>query len=245
MPSVTGTATHDEAAAVAVGSAAWWHAWQERLTRRRPRADGLTVERIVEAAVSLVDAEGLDALTVRRLAEHFTTGSASLYRHFASREELLELLVDHVIGDVRLPPGGLGARQRVEWLSGELRRVLMEHANLVPVLATSPLLGPNAVRGAENGLAALLDAGYEAEAAVLAYRALIDYVLGTVFFDTSRAGRGDEADDRRGLVASLRDDAFPTLRAHEAVIATVSSDAVFRFGLRAFLDGMQQRFLSR
>jgi TetR/AcrR family tetracycline transcriptional repressor len=229
----------DDAEPGAVGSAAWWHLWQRRQARRRPRADGLTVERIVAAALTIVDTEGLDALTVRRIADEFGTGSATLYRHYTSREELLELLVDHVLGDVRLPPPGLGWRVKVELLSGELRRVLMEHANLVPALATSPLLGPNAMRGADNGLALLLEAGYAPELAVLAYRALLDYVLGTVFFDTSRVGRGGPTDRD-----NLDDEAAPTLRAHKEAITATSSEVVFQFGLQALLDGIEQRFPS-
>jgi AcrR family transcriptional regulator len=202
-----------DAEVAAVGSAGWWRQWHERQARRRPRADGHSVERIVAVALGIVDAEGLDALTVRRIADQLGTGSATLYRHLTSREELLELLVDHVLGDVRRPAARLAWRAKVEHLSAELRRVLMEHANLVPALATSPLLGPNAMRGADLGLASLLEGGYPPDVAVLAYRALLDYVLGTVFFDTSRFGR--EAS---------------------------SSDEVFRFGLQALLDGIERRF---
>jgi AcrR family transcriptional regulator len=227
------------------GSAGWWVDWRQRLDRRRPRADGLTIERIVAAAVAIVDADGLDALTVRRIADHFGTGSATLYRHFASREELLELLVDHVIGEVRLPPGGLDGRQKLEWLSGELRRVLMAHANLVPVLATSPLLGPNATRGVESGLAGLAEAGYPAPTAALAYRALLDFVLGTVFFDTSRAACPGPAGNHAAVLAALPDGVFPTLRAHEAALSSVPSDEVFAFGLQALLEGMEHRHLRR
>jgi TetR/AcrR family tetracycline transcriptional repressor len=226
----------DGSEAGTVGSALWWRQWQQRQARRRPRTDGLTVERIVAVALAIVDAEGLDALTVRRIADHFGTGSATLYRHFTSREELLELLVDHVLGDVRQPAPELAWRSKVELLSGELRRVLMEHANLVPALATSPLLGPNAMRGADSGLANLLEGGYVPEVAVLAYRALLDYVLGTVFFDTSRFGRHSPRDR-----TSLDGGAIPTLRAHEEAIEAASSEAVFQFGLRALLDGIDSR----
>jgi AcrR family transcriptional regulator len=55
------------------------------LERRRPRVDGLTIERVVDEALALVDSEGLDALTVRGLAARFDTSSATLYRHVASR----------------------------------------------------------------------------------------------------------------------------------------------------------------
>ena len=85
------------------GSQAWWEAHEERLGRRRPRQDGLTVERILAEALDLVDREGLDALTVRALAARFDTSSATLYRHVDSRDELLVLLVDHVLGEIKLP----------------------------------------------------------------------------------------------------------------------------------------------
>ncbi len=175
--------------AVVPGSAVWWVNRQALQARRRPRAAGLTIERIITTALAIVDTEGLEALTVRRLADELATGSASLYRHVASRDELLVLLVDHVLGEVRLPPTHLPGREKVERLAAELRRVLTDHADLLPALTASPLLGPNAMGGVEAGLTYLLEAGFEPGVAVPAHLALIDFVLGTVFFDTSQAGR--------------------------------------------------------
>jgi len=233
----------DVATAEIPGSARWWMDRERRLARRRPRADGLSIERIITTAVALVDREGLEALTVRRLADDLETGSASLYRHFASRDELLVLMVDHVLGEIVFPPPDSPGRNKVEVLSGELRRVLMDHAKLLPALTASPLLGPNAMRGAENGLANLLDAGFVPEAAVPAYLALIDYVLGTVYFDTSSAGRAPSGErNSADLIAALPAEAFPTLRAHEAAFALPTVDEVFGFGLTTFLDGLEHRF---
>ena len=196
-------------------------------------------------ALGLVDDEGLEALTVRRLAAAVGTASASLYRHVASREELLVLLVDHVLGGVRLPPQGRSGRAKVVWLTGELRRVLMGHPNLVPALGVSPLLGPNAMRGTEHGLAGLLEAGYGAETAVAAYFALIDYVLGTVFFDTSSSGRRAGGQDAvHEWIQALEGERLPTLWALRDTFARPSEDEIFSFGLRAFLDGLDQRFLA-
>lgn len=233
MPAMGAMAAVDPAVP---GSAPWWRDREERRARRRPRADGLSVERIVDAALALVDAEGLDALTVRRLADDLGTGSASLYRHVASRDELLVLLVDHVLGEVDLPAADLADRAQVEHLAGELRRVLMAHANLVPALTAAPLLGPNALRGSELALAGLLRAGFAPSTAVPAYLALVDFVLGTVFFDTSSAGRDLTQATDDGRVAALP---------HEVVGAGLvlpSTDDVFRFGLTTFLDGLEHRF---
>jgi AcrR family transcriptional regulator len=198
------------------------------------------VERIVEAAIALVDADGLASLTVRRLADDLDTGSASLYRHVASREELLVLMVDHVLGGIRFPDPDLDGRTKVEELATELRRVLMSHAALLPALTAAPLLGPNAMRGAEQGLAHLLEAGFEPKAAVPAYLALIDFVLGSVYFDTSSAGRS-LADERHEDLAALPG-AYPTLRDNEAELAGAVVDEVFSFGITTFLDGLERRF---
>jgi AcrR family transcriptional regulator len=228
-----------------IGSADWWRDQRDRQRRRRPRADGLTLERITEVALQVVDQDGLDALTVRRLADELGTGSASLYRHIASREELLVLLVDHVLGEIRLRPGEDHGRPMVVWLAAELRRVLMAHSNLLPALAASPLLGPNALLGAEAGLMHLLEAGFEPAVAVPAYLALIDYVLGTVYFDTSRAGRGPEPGCNPGpveLFEALPAEGFPTLRSNEAEMMGAQVDEVFHFGLTTFLDGLEHRF---
>lgn len=208
-----------------LGTSRWWAEREHRLLRRRPRSDGLTIERIVATALALIDSEGLDTLTVRRLAEELSTGSASLYRHVSSRDELLVLVVDHVLGEIELPSVGLTGRAKVEWLSTELRRVLIAHPMLLPALAASPLVGPNALRGARNGLGNLIEAGYAPETAVPAYLAMIDYVLGTVYFDTSRAGQDSTM-----------------LPLHGEGFVRPSAAQVFQFGLRTFLDGLAVRF---
>jgi AcrR family transcriptional regulator len=203
--------------APAPGSLAWWAGREARLERRRPRADGLTVERIVEEAIALVDAEGLEALTVRGLSGRFGTGSATLYRHVASRDELLVLIVDHVLGEVDVPSPELAPRAQVEALATGLRTVLLRHPNLVPALPAAPLQGPNAVRGSDLGLTALVSMGFSPDAAFTAYLVLLDYVLGSVFFDSVRLAEGQE------------------------VVMPLHSDEAFASGLAAFLDGLLAR----
>lgn len=197
-----------------LGSLEWWDEHERRLQRRRPRADGLTVERVIEAAVRIVDDDGLDALTMRRLADELSTASASLYRHVTGRDELLTIVVDHVIGAVPFPPDHLDGRAKVEHLAFGLRTVLLAHPNLLAALVGGPLLGPNARRGTDHAVACLVEAGHDPSEAVPAYLALVDYVLGSVYFGSARA-------------RPRRDD--PT------------ADDVFGFGLRAILDGLERR----
>ena len=213
------------------GTSAWWAAHAERLERRRPRVDGLTIERIVDEALALVDGEGLDALTVRGLAARFDTSSATLYRHVASRDEILILLIDQVLGEIQMPDPSLDGRTKCVELSSEFRRVLLAHPNVIDALRAAPLMGPNAVRAAEAGLSNLMVYGYPADLAVPAYLAMIDYVLGSVFFQSAR---GNPEPD------GPAPDAAATLDANWTELVDAESEKVFAFGLETFLTGLDQ-----
>ena len=168
------------------------------------------------AALDLLDREGLDALTMRRLADELSTTHTSLYRHVASRHELLVELVDHVLGGMRPPPGDDGESKRdsggdwraqAEWSAREFRRVLLEHPALVPLLTAGQLLGPNAMRGRDRGVRSLLAAGAGGELAVHAYLLVAHYVIGTALLDTGGAARtepGAHGHDPAVQGASLR-----------------------------------------
>jgi len=211
------------------GTSGWWAAHAERLERRRPRVDGLTIERVVDEALALVDSEGLEALTVRALAARFDTSSATLYRHVASRDELLILLIDQVLGEIEMPDPALDGRTKAVELSLEFRRVLLAHPNVVDALRAAPLMGPNAVRAAEAGLANLLEAGYPADLAVPAYLAMIDYVLGSVFFQSARGNPEPDGPAPDGAGA---------LDANWTELVDAESEKVFAFGLETFLTGL-------
>lgn len=193
-------------------------------------------------AAAIIDEDGLEALTVRRLAARFETSSATLYRHVASVEELRVLVVDHVLGEIVLPESWREPRSKVVALSGELRRVLREHEQVVPALRAAPLLGPNAMRAAESGLDNLLAMGLSPDVAVPGFLAMIDFVLGSVFFDTS-TGAARLADAHRecgaGALGVASSGGSPLFE-HARELEAASSDAVFFFGVERFLDGLDR-----
>ncbi len=134
----------------------------------RPRNPLLSRERIVGAALALVDAEGLVALSTRRLAAELGVSGPSLYNHFATKDALLDAVVDHVVGEVDLSMWELPrARQApVDWALALLawarsyRAALVAHPNLVPVLAQGPGRRANALRLADAVFGGLVDAGW-------------------------------------------------------------------------------------
>ena len=132
----------------------------------RPRNPLLSRERIVGAAVALVDADGLPALSTRRLAAELGVSGPSLYNHFATKDALLDAVVDHVLGEVDLSMWGPPEDASGDWSSSlrdwarSYRAALVAHPNLVPVLAQGPGRRANALRLADAVFGGLVDAGW-------------------------------------------------------------------------------------
>ena len=221
------------------GSPEWWLRREADATRRRPRADGLSVHQITAAAVELVDNHGAEALTMRRLAEHLGTAPSSLYRHVASREEVLALIVDAVLGGLVTTEAPAGDWQATLRSSAQcFRRRLLAHRNVVPLIAEAQMLGPNAMQQRESALRALIDAGFDPVIAVRSHLAIVHFTVANVQLSLREAASLRE---RRGplrqLFANQDPDALPTVVRYADALAEHNSDAEFDFGLDALLDG--------
>lgn len=231
----------------APGTAAWWAARSATSDRpRRPRADGLTLDRILDTALAIVDDEGLDALTMRKLAGRLGAGHASLYRHVASHHEVVVLLVDRVLGSLSLTSAGGaagpdGVRARSEAALRRYRRLLLDHPSLTPAFLAGQLLGPNAMARREEALAMLVDAGVPGPLAVQAYLTLTHFVIASAVFESSGAGR--TADERAAMTAyfaTLPADAYPTVTALAAELDDVDPQTEFDLGLTALLTHIER-----
>lgn len=194
---------------------------------------GLDQDRIVEAALELLDRDGLVGVTTRRLAERLGVRSPSLYWHIRDREQLLGLLSDRIVADARWPEPSSGWRATAEGLMREYLRCLLAHRDAARVVAGRPPMGPNRLRGAEMLLRALLSAGLGEREAIDAGLVLTTYVVGFALeqqaAELSAAGNMQTDPDR-----------YPTLaRLSKAVPA--AGWARFEEGLRLILDGVQSR----
>ena len=234
----------DPAPAPRPGTAAWWVQRRAAADRpRRHRVDGLTLDRILDAALELVDDDGLDGLTMRRLATRLDCGHASLYRHVASHDEVLVLLLDRVLGAPILAPSDRGSpRDRAEAALRRYRSLLLEHPALTPAFIEGQLLGPNALARREEALALVLEAGVPPALAVRAYLTLTHFVISSAVFEASGAGR--TAQDRREMeqyFTALPDDEHPVLRSVSVELNAVDGDEEFELGLQALLDHLEAR----
>ncbi|MFS8101145.1 TetR/AcrR family transcriptional regulator [Lentzea alba] len=184
-------------------------------TRQRPRA-GLSQDRIVTAAVALLDADGLEALSMRTLAARMDTKATSLYRHVANKDELIELVVDEVYGEMEVPQQGPW-RSSVADAARSLRAMVLRHPWVASVLGQVGLaeLGPNLSDRSARLLTLFTDGGFPGEEADLAMKTVLGYVVGMTVSEAAyvqmlaRSGQSEDELTVRGVSSkALRDKTF-------------------------------------
>lgn len=209
----------------------------------------LTRERVLSAALALVDREGLDALSMRRLAADLDVEAMALYRYAPGKEALLAGLVERIFGELheRLDAGDAlpELREELHRLGEAAYHVAASHPHVMPLLVTQLITVPTTQRSApelrmpERVFAALQAAGVDDRTAVATYRAFSVWVLGSAIVD--RRVSVDTADEpepafRLGLHRLHRD--YPRLRALAPIIAESDGSDDFRAGLEALFDSL-------
>ncbi|MDR2985942.1 MAG: TetR/AcrR family transcriptional regulator, partial [Nocardiopsaceae bacterium] len=154
-----------------------WQRLPDRKTRRR--REPISRDAIVAAAVRLLDREGLAALSMRRLAEELGTGAASLYWHVGSKDGLLDLVLDQLIGEQHVPePDSEHWKDQLKDVARTQRRISLRHPYIVRISIGRIPMGPNALRYSERVLGILRAGGLPPRLAVHGYLLLIATVNG-------------------------------------------------------------------
>ena len=155
--------------------------------RPRPRPAGLSREAIVAAAIEIADAEGLEAVSIRRIATKLEARPMSLYSHIEHKDELVDLMIDEVIGEALLPgevPDDW--REALRQIAQATRDAARAHPWMIVSAFRRPRLGPNALRHIDQSLAAVaaLALPFDRKRAVLL--AIDTYTLGYARWEVSR-----------------------------------------------------------
>ncbi|MFI6899705.1 TetR/AcrR family transcriptional regulator C-terminal domain-containing protein [Nonomuraea sp. NPDC050394] len=200
----------------------------------------LSLEAIADTALRLLDEHGIEAMTMRRLAEDLGCNQSSLYRHVRSRDELTIIVADRAIRlGLQPPPPGLDWRSEAEWLAREFRAFLLGHPSVALLLRGTERLGPNSLQGVEFAVDRFIGAGLSPRRAAAAAGALATLIIGSVQFnlylDATDPG---ERQARQTLYERLDPQTHPRMVRHATDIAGVGSEEEFEFGLRMFLDGI-------
>lgn len=220
--------------------------WERPEPPNRPVPAPLSRERIVRAAIRLADADGMDAVSLRKVATALDVRPMRLYSYIASKEELLDLMVDAIHAEIR--PVGDGWREVLRSLAEATRHAAHEHEWLADLLGGRPQLGPNALAGGETVVAAL--DGVDVDAVMPVVAAVHAYVIGAVRREIAerRAERATGMDEKswqasRGpyLERAFATGRFPALSTVVRDAAHLDADATFRMGLDFLLDGIEAR----
>ncbi|MDG4828593.1 TetR/AcrR family transcriptional regulator [Solwaraspora sp. WMMD1047] len=213
----------------------------------------LSVERIAAAAIGIADREGLAALSMRRVADDVGVTAMSLYTYLPSKAELVDVMLDTVLGEVPLPTeDGVGWRERLTRIARANRDLYLRHPWLLQVATGRPVLGPNLIAKYDHELAAVDGLGLTDVEMDLVVSLLADYVHGAVRGQIEAAqavGRTGKTDDEwwaewAPLLEKVFDaERYPiAARVGAAAGAEYNAPAdptrAFEFGLARLLDGI-------
>lgn len=196
--------------------------------------------RILAAALRLMDANGLEALSMRKLAAELDVEAMSLYYHVPGKAALLEGLAERVLAEVRLPRGATGDRAgAVRDVARALRGNALAHPNAIPLLGSLGLGSPAARRHTEDVLDVLGTAGFAPQAAFTTFLLIRSYVLGYVLWEIRHA----EA-RASGIIPPTEADELaaadlPHLAPIATFITTFDNDAEFERGIDVLAAGLE------
>ena len=215
------------------------------------RADGvvssrLSRERVVDAAVRLADRSGLSGLTIRSLADELGAKPMSVYYYVASKDELLDLLVDVVFEEIELPETEGDWREEMRRRACSARAVLRKHSWAIGLLESRTSPGPATLRHHDSVLACLRHAGFSLELTAHAYALIDSYVYGFALQEASLPFEGPDsvADVAAPIMELMASGAYPTMveMAHTYYLQPgYDFGDEFEFGLDLILDGLAGR----
>jgi TetR/AcrR family tetracycline transcriptional repressor len=211
------------------------------VTTRRGRPpkdsdDTLSRERILREALALVDEEGLDAVSMRKLARRLGVDPMSLYNHVDGKDALLDGVAEVLLAAIPAAGPGPDLRTTMSALAHGFRAAMLGHPRAAPLVLTRRLASLTALAPVEAVLGPLLAAGYPPERAVHGLRAVLAFLIGTLMREVSAAPTFSNGS--RGRLEDLEASGLPAVAAAAPYLAVCDHEAEFEFGLRILLDAL-------
>ena len=217
--------------------------------------DTLTREKIVKAAIDLLDSEGLEGLNIRALGSRLGTAATAVYWHVGSKDDLIALAADQAWNEISLPDlAATSWREAATEMATGLHAMLTRHPWLLQAFGSFLLFGPGKARHDNHTLAIYEAAGFAGAQADQAAAAVFTFVLGNALGAAADASLARKLSREGGNAAELIRDhmakaaeiaaQFPRLRArldNAGEDYAAAPEGSFEFGLRAILDGLEAR----
>ncbi|GAA2892429.1 transcriptional regulator [Actinoplanes cyaneus] len=226
--------------------------WQP-IPERRPARVQLDREQIIDAALRISDAEGIDAVSTRRVAAEFGTGPSSLYAHVSNKDELLRLMFDRICGEIQLPPHEPDRwQEQIKELMLHTHEILQAHNDLAQVALAMIPTGPNALRASEWMFALAIKGGLPPHYGSWAIERIFLYVTADAYENsiwraqmrhleqTKEQVEQEVRAELKEYFAGLPDDRFPYLRAHPDAMTSGTVQERFEWGLDLLIDGLSR-----
>jgi AcrR family transcriptional regulator len=208
------------------------------------KANQLSRRRILRAAVRLADRNGIEALSMRRLADELGAGTMSLYAYVPSKEALLKGIVETVLAGVELPPDDeIDWRERLKFILRSFRAVAHKHPSVISLIPLDPPSTSSELRPMESGIKTLLDAGFDERTAARAFRIAAGYAIGYVSLELGGFFGNERKNPRAQSVmpVALDLEAFPNLVAIAPYLVDWDPDTEFEAGIDVILSGLAQQ----
>ena len=209
----------------------------------------VTPEGIADAAIAVIDREGLAGLTVRALAQELGLGTMTLYWYVRNKEEVLDLVGDRMLAGIEMPPEEGDWREQCRQSMIAVRKAFLAHPRAMPIMVGRGSFGPNGLRWLEYALGVFRRAGFTDKDAADAYFTASNYVAGFCTQETAGADPTSDVNaDRAGFAAKARQyisllppDRYPNVTALSGLVFTGNRDDRFAFGVDALIAGFQAR----
>ncbi len=207
----------------------------------------VTRARVIEAALRIMDAEGLEAVTMRRIGRELGVEAMSLYNHVRDKDDILDAVSELVMSEFQLPAPSGDWREDGKNAAREWRRLLRTHPNVMGLMAErrKPLANPESLRPMDTALGILRGAGLDVRDAAQAFNAFGSYIMGFVLMEQGMM-LGHEGPDEGHVrmheeLARMHGTEFPFLVEAFPVIHECSTDEQFEFGLDLMMQGLEAR----
>jgi TetR/AcrR family transcriptional regulator, tetracycline repressor protein len=194
---------------------------------------------VIGRAVSIVDRDGVDALSFRRLASECGVTAMALYRHVRDKDDLLDRVVEQVLGEFVIGPTASGSwREQLTEFFSQARSMFLDHPGIAAICMQRPTPVTAVGRIYERALDGLSQGRITGQDAVYAFDTLLMFMFGSVLWEIPRS----EIERERLLRLALADPAkTPQLVAHATELTHRDATAYFQAGLATILDGLQAR----
>jgi TetR/AcrR family tetracycline transcriptional repressor len=208
----------------------------------------LTRDRIVGAALAIIDEDGVDGLSMRRIAARLGVQAMSLYNHVRSKDDILDGVTDFITTDMNMPRRMTGSwEDGIRSIAYAFRQASLRHPHACELVLMRQLSTPTALAPVDTMLAMMLDHGFDEETAVHALRLFISFQIGSLLRAvhgsaalTDGDGDGGTAAREAARTAYFASSGFPAVAKVAPILAVNDHEAEFAFGVELLIAALRQ-----